>query len=66
MASSSFAAKFVRAELASLAPHCHWTSGAWEGLDGLRWNEVQNTPQHVRLLSNHIVRLYVTTRRSVT
>jgi DGQHR domain-containing protein len=31
------AATQVRAELALLAPHCHWTSGRWEALE-LRWN----------------------------
>ena len=58
------AGKGVRAELASLADHCRWTSGAWDELGGIKWNEIQNTSQHVRLLSNHLVRLYVVTRRS--
>src|SRR5262249_8540606 len=29
----------VRRELERLRPLCRWTGGAWEELDGLRWNE---------------------------
>lgn len=58
------AGKTVRVELAGIVEHCHWTSGAWDELGGMKWNDIQNTSQHVRLLSNHLVRLYVMTRRS--
>jgi DGQHR domain-containing protein len=47
----------VRRELAPLRNRCHWTSGAWEDLGGIRWNELQNVPAHVRLLSNHVLRI---------
>jgi DGQHR domain-containing protein len=46
----------IRQSLRRLRPHCHWTNGTWEGL-GLKWNEVQNVPKHVRGLSDHLVRL---------
>lgn len=56
------ALKNVRAELAGLVEHCRWTTGVWEELGGMKWNDIQNTSQHVRLLSNHLVRLYVRVR----
>lgn len=53
----------VRHELSRIANECHWTSGTWEDL-GLAWNELQNVPRHIRMLSNYLVRLYVQTRAS--
>ena len=49
-------------EFATIAPYCHWTSGTWDELS-MRWNEFQNVPKHVRLLSNHLVRLYMQHRQ---
>jgi len=49
----------VRKELARLSNSCRWTSGAWEGIGGVKWNALQNTPQDIKLLSNHLVREYV-------
>lgn len=46
----------VRQSLARLAPHCRWTEGVWEQLDW-RWNEVQNTSQHITKLRDHLIRL---------
>lgn len=51
-------AKYVRGELARLRPTVRWTSGEWDEL-GLAWNEVQNTPTHVRKLSSYLVRSYM-------
>ncbi len=48
----------VDADLALLAPHCHWTDGTWEGL-GLRWNEIQNVPRHIHELSSFLMRTYL-------
>ena len=48
----------VRQQLDRVAPICHWTSGRWEEL-GLKWNELQNVPSHLRILSNVLVRSYV-------
>lgn len=49
----------IRKQLAPMKNACRWTSGAWEGLGGVKWNALQNTPQDIGLLSNHLVREYV-------
>ncbi|MVA26544.1 DGQHR domain-containing protein DpdB [Agrobacterium vitis] len=46
----------VREALHRIAPLCAWTEGTWEGL-GLQWNEIQGTPQHNRLLAEHLMQL---------
>jgi DGQHR domain-containing protein len=56
----------VREELAPLVRHCHWTSGVWDELGGLRWNELQNLPSHLRMLSNHVQRLHLEAQRRGT
>lgn len=53
------AEKTIRASLARLKPHCHWTSGHWAELEDLEWNQVQNLPNHVRMLSSHLIRTYM-------
>ena len=53
----------IRAELAVLKPICAWTAGAWTDLGGMKWNELQNTPHHVRMLSNYLVRAHAASRR---
>ncbi|MCB9759486.1 MAG: DGQHR domain-containing protein [Alphaproteobacteria bacterium] len=45
-------------ELQRVAPICRWTSGHWEGLNGLHWKELENTPRSVKLLTNHLLREY--------
>ena len=50
-------------DLESMAPHCHWTSGVWEGL-GLEWDEIQSVPRHIRGLADELVRIYNETKRS--
>ena len=47
----------VRSAMATIAPHCHWTSGAWDELS-LQWNDVENTSRNQRLLANVLIRLY--------
>jgi hypothetical protein len=49
----------VRADLKRISPHCHWTRGTWEEI-GLDWNEIQNLRQHIRGLSDALVRVYAT------
>lgn len=49
----------VQHELRSIIPVCQWTSGKWPGLGDLNWNEIQNVPRHIRMLSNVLVRTYV-------
>lgn len=57
------ALKDVRHDLALIAPVCAWTEGSWEGLDGLAWNELQNVPRHVRMLSSLLIREYYNRKR---
>lgn len=52
----------IRSDLAALAPLCHWSSGRWEELGGMPWNELQNTPRHIRMLSNALIRVYLQQR----
>jgi len=49
----------VQQELRPIVSICSWTEGRWTELDDMRWNEIQNVPQHIRLLSNLLVRTYV-------
>lgn len=49
----------IRKQLAPLKDVCRWTTGVWEGIGGVRWNALQNTPQDIGLLSNHLVRKYI-------
>jgi DGQHR domain-containing protein len=57
-ARQSGAREQVAADLALLAPYCHWTEGRWEGL-GVRWNEIQNVPRHIHELSSFLMRTYL-------
>ena len=52
----------VKNELHSIAPLCRWTEGHWEDLDDLGWDQVQNVPRHIRLLTNFLIRVYVQRR----
>ena len=49
----------VMRELKKVKPVCRWTSGCWDDLHGMRWNELQNVPAHVRMLSNHLLQVYL-------
>lgn len=42
--------------LTRLAPRCHWTAGRWDSID-LPWNTLQNTPGHITLLGDHLIRM---------
>lgn len=48
------------AELEMVREDCAWTSGYWQfGRDSLRrWNELQNTPKDIKLLTSHLLREY--------
>ena len=48
----------VQKELRRIADQCRWTNGRWEELGGLRWNELQNVPRHINLLSSVLIRAY--------
>lgn len=55
--------EYVKAEIARIKPFCHWTNGTWDEF-GMRWNEVQNIPSHIRLVSNFLIRTYINLRMS--
>jgi len=42
--------------LQQIAPHCCWTDGVWEDL-GIAWNDIQQTPRHIRQLSQLLCHL---------
>jgi len=42
--------------LRRIAPHCRWTDGIWEDM-GIPWDEVQQTPRHIRQLSQQLCHL---------
>jgi DGQHR domain-containing protein len=52
----------VRLELGRVRPICRWTGGVWDRVNGLRWNEIQNVPSHIRMLSDALVRAYLMAR----
>lgn len=53
------AVEIIERELRRISPGCRWTAGHWEELNDLAWNDVQNLPRHIRMLSNLLIRSYV-------
>lgn len=53
------AQKDIERELKRVKNLCQWTAGRWEELGGLRWNEIQNVPSHIKALSNVLIRAYI-------
>lgn len=51
--------RHLMADLTALKDVCRWTEGNWEGLGGQPWNELQNVPRHINVLSNFIIRAYL-------
>ena len=47
----------VKKTLKIIKPHCAWTRGNWQLLEGIPWNGLENTPGHIKLLSNMLIRL---------
>lgn len=49
-------------DLAPLQSVCHWTNGKWVFGPGkeLEWNEIQNVPRHIEILTNHLLYQYKT------
>ncbi|MBJ6146296.1 DGQHR domain-containing protein DpdB [Hymenobacter sp. BT559] len=47
-------------DLSYIVPACKWTHGFWElgPGDQRKWNEVQNTPTDIRILSNYLLVQY--------
>lgn len=46
-------------ELRLVAPICRWTSGSWESMSQLKWNEIQNVPRHIQMLSWVLIHAYL-------
>ena len=46
-------------ELKIVAPICRWTRGHWDDMDGIRWNDINNVPRHINILSNVLIRGYL-------
>ncbi len=44
-------------DLLALKPICRWTNGYWEfgPHDQRKWNDLQNTPRDIKLLTNHLL-----------
>jgi len=55
----SNAVKEFKRELALVAPYCRWTSGNWEEIGGIGFDELQNVPKHHSVLANYLVRKYL-------
>jgi DGQHR domain-containing protein len=53
------AVDLVARDLARIKPNCRWTGGYWEDLNGVAWNKLQNTTTDIKLLSNHLARIYL-------
>ena len=56
------AARRIRQELKGIAPLCHWTSGKWESLGGIAWNELQVVHKHLSMLSSFLIRAHLENR----
>ena len=52
----------VEKELRLIAHACRWTSGDWEELGGIAWNQLQNLHKHQAMLSNFLIRTYLEKR----
>jgi DGQHR domain-containing protein len=46
-------------ELKLVAPICRWTGGRWDEMDNLKWNDLNNVPRHINILSNVLIRAYL-------
>lgn len=50
-------------QLKRIAPICRWTSGRWEEMDNMKWNDISTTPRHLNILSNVLIRAYMQSKR---
>jgi DGQHR domain-containing protein len=52
--------KLFQQELEPLRKVCRWTEGYWDfGVgDSLKWNELQNVPRHIQMLSSYLLNQY--------
>jgi DGQHR domain-containing protein len=59
------ATDLVERELHRVAPICRWSDGHWQDLNEIPWNDIQNVPRHIRMLSNLLIRTYVQSKGTV-
>jgi DGQHR domain-containing protein len=59
------AISLVEKELQRIVPICHWSEGSWQDLNDIAWNDIQNVPRHIRMLSNLLIRSYVQSKGTV-
>jgi DGQHR domain-containing protein len=54
-------AKLFQTELSLIAGDCRWTDGYWKFPNGetMKWNEVQNVPRHIQMLSGLLISTYI-------
>jgi DNA sulfur modification protein DndB len=54
-----------KSHLDSIKAHCAWSSGAWNSKEGSRisWNDIQNTAQDIRFLSEVLSAIYRNNRK---
>jgi hypothetical protein len=52
--------KLFQQELEPLRKVCRWTEGYWDFGNGesLKWNELQNVPRHIQMLSSYLLMKY--------
>ena len=52
--------KLFQQELEPLRKVCRWTEGYWDFDNGesLKWNELQNVPRHIQMLSSYLLNQY--------
>jgi DGQHR domain-containing protein len=44
--------------LEAIKPHCAWTKGTWEKLNGISWEDLENTSRDINRLKNMLIRVY--------
>jgi len=49
----------VQRDLELIAPLCRWTSGQWESMGDLKWNEIQKVHRHVQMLTWVLINGYL-------
>lgn len=54
-------------ELRTIEPICRWSAGFWELGPGVqrKWNDLQNTPRDIQMLTNHLLAMYRFSKRPV-
>ena len=57
---SELSSSVFQKDLEPIAGMCRWTEGYWDFGPGtqMKWNELQNVPRHIQLLSNYLLVRY--------